>query len=271
MIPFCEQMADQVAIYHKKSRADYKKNIVEALMVILGNIHHNHSIDPEMYCIVTLANNSWAKDIYNSFGLGIRSVSDIVHYLSDPEVSSLDIIGGYFNRNLRKPKGEVTRVRGRPRLIEGINDYLITTSEGSNGIPSVTRNTYQIEDRHSPLALSLYHQEPLPIIRLKGENGKLDEFKPSDETKVMEERLSSYNSFIRKHWVDLLVPDQTLKELSTGRDQSNSEDEKKDHQESFSLCFDNQLHRVFNNGSFDQGGRFYGGWWQSIKLSLMHI
>ena len=24
------------------------------------------------------------------------------------------------------------------------------------------------------------------------------------------------------------------------------------------------LHRVFNNSSFDQGGRFYGGWWQSI-------
>ena len=125
-----------------------------------------------MYCIVTLANNSWAKDIYNSFGLGIRSVSDIVHYLSDPEVSSLDIIGGHFNRNLSKPKGEATRVRGRPKLIEGINDYLRTTleesngitSEGSNGIPSVTRNTYQIEDPHSPLALSLYHQEPLPII-----------------------------------------------------------------------------------------------------------
>ena len=24
------------------------------------------------------------------------------------------------------------------------------------------------------------------------------------------------------------------------------------------------LHRVFNNSSFEQGGRFYGGWWQSI-------
>jgi hypothetical protein len=26
-----------------------------------------------------------------------------------------------------------------------------------------------------------------------------------------------------------------------------------------------RLYRVFNRGSFDQGGRFYGGWWQVIK------
>jgi hypothetical protein len=26
----------------------------------------------------------------------------------------------------------------------------------------------------------------------------------------------------------------------------------------------NQLHRVFNNGRFDEGGRFYGGWWQNV-------
>jgi hypothetical protein len=27
----------------------------------------------------------------------------------------------------------------------------------------------------------------------------------------------------------------------------------------------NALHRVFNRGSFDLGGRFYGGWWQNVK------
>ena len=28
------------------------------------------------------------------------------------------------------------------------------------------------------------------------------------------------------------------------------------------------VYRVFNNGSFDQGGRFYGGWWQQIPSGL---
>ncbi len=28
------------------------------------------------------------------------------------------------------------------------------------------------------------------------------------------------------------------------------------------------LYRVFNNGSFDEGGRFYGGWWQHAKKHL---
>jgi hypothetical protein len=28
------------------------------------------------------------------------------------------------------------------------------------------------------------------------------------------------------------------------------------------------LHRVFNNGSWDDGGRFYGGWWQHVPSEL---
>lgn len=30
----------------------------------------------------------------------------------------------------------------------------------------------------------------------------------------------------------------------------------------------NQLHRVFNRGTFSRGGRFYGGWWQNIPAEL---
>ena len=32
--------------------------------------------------------------------------------------------------------------------------------------------------------------------------------------------------------------------------------------------FRNALYRVFNNGDFGQGGRFYGGWWQSIPRAM---
>ena len=33
-----------------------------------------------------------------------------------------------------------------------------------------------------------------------------------------------------------------------------------------------QLYRVFNNGAFDQGGRFYGGWWQYTKqIGRAHV
>ncbi len=26
-----------------------------------------------------------------------------------------------------------------------------------------------------------------------------------------------------------------------------------------------RVHRIFNEGSFEKGGRFYGGWWMSLK------
>ena len=29
-----------------------------------------------------------------------------------------------------------------------------------------------------------------------------------------------------------------------------------------------RVRRIFNNGTFDQGGRFYGGWWQNVKKGL---
>jgi len=34
---------------------------------------------------------------------------------------------------------------------------------------------------------------------------------------------------------------------------------------------DKSLHRVFNNGSWTQGGRFYGGWWQNIPREYRHL
>lgn len=30
------------------------------------------------------------------------------------------------------------------------------------------------------------------------------------------------------------------------------------------LCTQNHLHRVFNDSTFEHGGRFYGGWWQGV-------
>jgi hypothetical protein len=29
-----------------------------------------------------------------------------------------------------------------------------------------------------------------------------------------------------------------------------------------------QLYRVFNNGTFEQGGRFHGGWWQYVRKTV---
>ena len=31
------------------------------------------------------------------------------------------------------------------------------------------------------------------------------------------------------------------------------------------------VRRIFNNGTFEEGGRFYGGWWQRIRWKLEKI
>ncbi|WP_045834578.1 hypothetical protein [Hyphomicrobium sp. 99] len=88
-------------------------------------------------------------------------------------------------------------------------------------------------------------------------------FSDRDETKQMHARLKKYNEFVSLQWIDLLLPDEEFKTVVEGRVEEERElTEKTDP--IVDLLFQRKLYRVFNNGRFDHGGRFYGGWWQHI-------
>ena len=91
------------------------------------------------------------------------------------------------------------------------------------------------------------------------------------------DNLFSFNQFLLKHCVSLELDDQNLSTLAEeiarrSRDKarvwSTEEDERVG-----SLDFSRvQLRRIFSRGSLEKGGRFYGGWWQSIpSLYRPHI
>ena len=80
-------------------------------------------------------------------------------------------------------------------------------------------------------------------------------------TNIVRDRLSRINSVLENHWYDLNLSNDQFhdfyKEMMIKNDA--------DHYKSFYIDFTRRkLYRAFNNGQFDQGGRFYGGWWQSI-------
>lgn len=106
------------------------------------------------------------------------------------------------------------------------------------------------------------------MIRLKNSDGRLIDYDDTEETIRMRTRLGQWNEFImQQHHVDLLLKDDELEKVfETNRD--DEEEEKafwqEEQQPSYVELNRVRLHRVFNNGSFEQGGRFYGGWWQSI-------
>jgi hypothetical protein len=107
------------------------------------------------------------------------------------------------------------------------------------------------------------------LIRLKDSNKRLILYEDTDEVISMRQRLKAWNKFISLYWADLAIrDDESLGYLTSSlpEDQADEERERISQRDGLKLpdltaC---QLYRVFNNGSFERGGRFYGGWWQKI-------
>ncbi|PAP97799.1 hypothetical protein CIT25_35010 [Mesorhizobium mediterraneum] len=83
----------------------------------------------------------------------------------------------------------------------------------------------------------------------------------------MEAHLDRYNSFISSNAkLNLFLADEKMVKLQKGNDHDYDEFGYSDSEPSSAdLASPTRLYRVFNDGRFDHGGRFYGGWWQSIR------
>ncbi|MBW2366981.1 MAG: hypothetical protein JRH15_03750 [Deltaproteobacteria bacterium] len=85
------------------------------------------------------------------------------------------------------------------------------------------------------------------------------EYKDTEDTNQMRDNLIKINRNLNNHSVLLYVWDEDLKLINERM--RNHPDSKKRGAIDFS---NKRLRRVFNNGSFEQGGRFYGGWWANL-------
>jgi len=85
--------------------------------------------------------------------------------------------------------------------------------------------------------------------------------KPYDDTSQTNQwrdNLNIINTCLKRHWADLYLTDTDwvkLNEQLIGN---------KDHDYSPIQLHRQTLRRIFNSTSFDEGGRFYGAWWQNI-------
>ena len=91
--------------------------------------------------------------------------------------------------------------------------------------------------------------------RIDGRKELID-YEDTASTEKWRENLRIINKTFSEHWVDLYVKDS---EYATIADRINSSNEKEpiDLSKRF-------LVRIFTNGSFKEGGRFYRGWWQNV-------
>lgn len=100
---------------------------------------------------------------------------------------------------------------------------------------------------------------PIRLKSKKDRSGKAHyvELPASGEPLGMKLRLESINRALLFHWADLELTDHQMVEMLGYM-------AKRDGAERTIDFGKRTLYRVFNNGTLEDGGRFYGGWWQEI-------
>lgn len=89
---------------------------------------------------------------------------------------------------------------------------------------------------------------------------KAVDYKDTPKTDSYRDNLRIINKSLSNHWADLKLKDT---EIPIFEDRISTHASKE-----FLDLSARTLRRIFSNGSFKQGGRFYGGWWQNIPSNF---
>ena len=140
---------------------------------------------------------------------------------------------GYFDREALE--GSLTRIVAKNELLERLS--IIDEHPASVLKPDLTKECVLLRDT------------------VNGQRKEID-YPDTPKTEEFRDNLRKINQCFLRHWADLEIKDANIDEL--GLNVSEHDDK---------LPIDlsaRTLVRIFSNGSFKQGGRFYRGWWQNV-------
>ena len=207
------------------------------LKVVLLDLYVAWLNDPDLNIAVHMSPTAYSngtvfssgKSRYNELNIKVSTI-DIVHRLDEA-----GLIGRKDGWQDSGGKGFLTRIWPTPKLTKLFEDAAFGYFD-------------------------IGYAENRETIILRDED-KVDV--PYDDTSVvrdMRQLLYDYNKLLEKTFIDIQSLDVPRIELP----------EKKRRRQSNKQVFVNITHhdkfvrRIFNNKTFDDGGRFYGGWWQRI-------
>jgi hypothetical protein len=220
----------------QRSASDAKK-FRDALRCLILDLYVAWKTDPELLVGVSLGKSRFDhKTRYDA--LYLSYLSFVAAFKGLERLGYLEIVLlGFIDRSQGISRN--TKVRATPKLI----DLLV----GKVRLP-LAALTYR-NGNDAPEA-----------IVLKDSDKQLLDYDDTPETHQMRADLKVINAGLAQHWIDLMLSDNEHQTLRTELRSSSDTDDNR-------LPWDitaKQLYRVFNNASWADGGRFYGGWWQSI-------
>jgi len=277
--PFCKWCTEEVLGFNEMEdcRPSTREKTAEAVDLVLANLIKAHQIS--RHCFVGISNspNDYTETRYRQRRISYPNLMRVLKWMlrSDPPFSGF--IPGYFDRRKPIPSGHVSRYRATERLLITLKRYLTAADEAEDGsinLSSLDRPATEIENAAAAnfAVPSIWTPKLTPAsdcIRLKDSSGEVEDYSDNEETNSMRQRLTEWNDFAAFHHIDILLKDDDFENLYQ-RHESDEEDEEnaffsdENDRPEFIQLERFRLHRVFNNSSFEQGGRLYAGWWQHV-------
>ena len=237
--PEVSALVNEVFDHFLKKQAKENKTIKKKhLKLVLLDLYVAWLNDPELNIAVHMAQSAYSdgtvfnrgKSRYNELNIKVSTI-DIVHRLRDAH-----LIGYKEGWQDAGGKGFVTRIWPTDKLIMMFEDAAFGYFD-------------------------IGYSEGRETIILRDENKNDIEYEDKTHIKQMRLRMQDYNKLLEKTFIDIQSVDKPARiELP----------EKKKRKFKSKPVFVNITHhnkfvrRIFNNKSFSDGGRFYGGWWQRI-------
>ena len=218
----------------KRSRtAEEYQRFLYVIEYILTEIWKSSFIHPEAECSIHKHNNYYSSNPrYRDPNLTYKMTMAAFDGL---QLLNLIVVtkDGYYDRT--KMQGGLTRYRAREELLEMLNE-----------IPE-----------HPAIHLkSNLDTETILLRNILDNKRVLVDYEEDAFTDKARKKLRTINQCFTRHWVDLRILDKDVLALQE-RLFDDTEKQPVD-------LTKRTLVRIFSNNSFEEGGRFYRGWWQNV-------
>ena len=234
-IIYKEILSLNVIHMNRQRNADHRTKVRKYIKVLALDLYVNHLSDPSRYLSYPRNHNKLKNNRYNCIFIKTELLAKVVDWFQSLGYVE-NKLGHYFPSSKKQ-----SRVRATDKLIYLIRDKGLV----------------------SPLMIKTY--EDAETIILRDEKKNTVDYIDTTETDLMRSNLKIINGVLDQTLINIYLPDTELikliQRMVTGKSESDIEHEEPRGALDFNR---RQVYRVFNNGSFEQGGRFYGGWWQGI-------
>ena len=214
------------------SETKYKNN----LKVLLVNLFVTHSVSSKMYLAVSRTSGDYSASRYNTNNIGYKVFKNVFNALT--RLKYIEYHPGYFNNFIAT--GQRSRIRANAKLIKCFKSNNISTAMITHDKDEETIILRKAKDKSSK----------------KNKKKVSVSYKDTDEINKMRSNLEVINELLERTWIDIEISDKELIKLNQAMDREPDKSP---------IDFTRRkLRRIFNNSSFEHGGRFYHGWWQEI-------